>query len=200
MPYVYSNSYLTLSAAASRTPHGGIIRAFENVYEAILEESIVLRLKRYSSIPEDFTQSRAWCLQEQRLSRQLLKFITPSIWSKDPQEIVNRYGPFSTGQQFTDFYSSNDLLTVERDYSHSGSQQVVAQWRNILKIYTQRDLTHSTNKLPAISGVARHITARNPADRYLAGIFLSHRPQFLLWQTAPQTRASSAGYQASSWS
>jgi hypothetical protein len=80
MPYVYSNSYLTISASASGTPHGGIFRWSEDEYEMTLAEDHVLKLSMRGGFhPRDFTKSRAWCLQEEWLSRQLLKFTQHEI-------------------------------------------------------------------------------------------------------------------------
>jgi hypothetical protein len=152
-----------------------------NEYEMTLAQDRVLKLSTAGRVNDhDLTKSRAWCLQEEWLSRQLLKFTQDKIEHRFTQGISYPDRPLSNGQPEKDFcwivQQSNTLTAADKDYVRIGAHQFAKQWQNILTDYTRRRLTRSTDKLPAISGIARYVLAQNPEDRYLAGNFLKSSP------------------------
>jgi hypothetical protein len=60
-------------------------------------------------------------------------------------------------------------------------------WLKTLHGYVQRNLTKSSDKLPAIGGIAER-TARVLNDDYLAGLFRKRLPDALLWSCAQERR------------
>jgi len=79
-------------------------------------------------------------------------------------------------------------------------------WRKTVMIFTGRQITYDSDKLPALSGVAKSSAAERPADEcYIAGHWRSELPLSLLWRRGymfgtktPMSRP--AKYHAPSWS
>lgn len=51
-----------------------------------------------------------------------------------------------------------------------------------------RSLTHASDRLPAIAGIAKRVGQRLEAGAYLAGILRTQLPLALLWHTSPTAR------------
>jgi hypothetical protein len=58
-------------------------------------------------------------------------------------------------------------------------------WRRIVERYSSRLLTHQTDELPAISGLAHEIQAAYGSE-YAAGIWIDDLPRALLWTSNPR--------------
>jgi hypothetical protein len=76
-------------------------------------------------------------------------------------------------------------------------RELLGQWQNLLWSYGTRKLTNASDKLPALSGLAR-IFAERMQDEYIAGLWRSHLIQGLLWEGLRARRVSE--YRAPSWS
>ncbi|KAH7335103.1 heterokaryon incompatibility protein-domain-containing protein, partial [Pyrenochaeta sp. MPI-SDFR-AT-0127] len=59
-------------------------------------------------------------------------------------------------------------------------QEEVKSWYRIVKAYSQTSLTFTSDKLPALSGIAKFFQ-RTPRNTYLAGIWKAHLPVGLAW-------------------
>lgn len=69
--------------------------------------------------------------------------------------------------------------------SISDNPFLMLAWDAACRDYSRRKLTYQTDKLPALSGLARHFGSRCREDRYVAGIWLSQLPRALFW-TVPR--------------
>ena len=73
-------------------------------------------------------------------------------------------------------------------------------WMDIVEQYACRQLSDESDKLPAISGIAR-AWARTSNDTYLAGLWKSHLSLGLLWSCAqPFEQCNFQAYRVPSWS
>ena len=73
-------------------------------------------------------------------------------------------------------------------------------WRRFIAHYSMRELTFPTDKLLAISGVAR-LLSRAMQDRFVAGLWESYLAEGLLWYIRPTTLVNRpTEYRAPSWS
>ena len=61
-------------------------------------------------------------------------------------------------------------------------------WDAACRDYSRRKLTYQTDKLPALSGLARHFGSRCREDTYVAGVWLSQLPRALFWNVPPRGR------------
>jgi hypothetical protein len=84
---------------------------------------------------------------------------------------------------------------------HRGNSLTPKNWFHLVEGYTQRKLTHQTDKLPALSGLA-HEYQRIHDDRYLAGIWEQHLVDGLLWRKdmTGDIVPGPESYRAPSWS
>ncbi|KAF2786793.1 HET-domain-containing protein [Melanomma pulvis-pyrius CBS 109.77] len=82
-------------------------------------------------------------------------------------------------------------------------QKEVKLWYQIVKTYSETSLTFSSDKLPALSGVAKFFQ-NGPRNTYLAGIWKAHLPHGLAWYRPYQTQETRLPrpekYRAPTWS
>jgi hypothetical protein len=105
---------------------------------------------------------RAWVLQEKELSRRSIHF------GKD-QLLWECRGTKATAQLPWEQWKREEDLIYKKE------------WYELVEDYTLRSVTAPTDKLPALSGLAkRHQEGK---DQYLAGIWSSQFPGALLWQS-----------------
>jgi hypothetical protein len=78
------------------------------------------------------------------------------------------------------------------------------EWDAACRDYSRRKLTYQTDKLPALSGIARHFGSRCREDTYVAGVWLSQLPRTLFWSVPtrerPKVRPPLTESGAPSWS
>ncbi|MCJ1446912.1 MAG: hypothetical protein MMC23_007420 [Stictis urceolatum] len=61
-------------------------------------------------------------------------------------------------------------------------------WDAACRDYSRRKLKYQTDKLPALSGLARHFGSRCQEDTYVAGVWLSQLPRVLFWNVPVRGR------------
>lgn len=69
-------------------------------------------------------------------------------------------------------------------YTNTASALAFRDWDAVVELYTMTDLTYSRDKLIALSGIASSLSTAVPvasADGYLAGLWQSSLPVYLLW-------------------
>jgi hypothetical protein len=74
------------------------------------------------------------------------------------------------------------------------------RWYKLIEDYTSRQLSFYTDKLPALSGLAKANQTHFPNAEYIAGLWTSHLPASLLWQAATGAAKRHKTYIAPSWS
>ena len=72
------------------------------------------------------------------------------------------------------------------------------RWTDIVTEYTRRELSHTTDKLPALAGIARRMHSLRANDTYIAGLWRNTLCLDLLWRG--NRESESATWQAPSWS
>ncbi|KAI0663953.1 heterokaryon incompatibility protein-domain-containing protein [Cubamyces menziesii] len=197
MRHIYRHALLTIDAASAETVHDG----FLHYWQAPLAQPDV-----HSKIPNLGTRSRAWCLQETLVSCRSLVFTTSTVYldcrtavqnagSTDPSDIEDarlRERPFLP-----------DI--VMNPFSHPKERsKVYHEWRRMLSHYTDRVVSHSSDKLMACAGLAEDF-ARLLGSDYLAGLWRDFLIYDLLWQvnySSPGhiTPCRPLPYRAPSWS
>ena len=209
MAEVYGNSLCTLAALSSRDGTEGCNR-IADIQKSTNNTFVDLNWNRkrhpyvrvFEKEPENWhseydggldrngnlrspLRHRAWVLQEKELSQRSIHFSKSQLlW--ECQETK------ATAQLPWEEWKREDDLIHKRE------------WYELIEDYTLRSITAATDKLPALSGLAKRHQERNV--QYLAGIWSSQFPGALLWQsTDPLAKRLSkvskdATYIAPSWS
>ncbi|KAK4183074.1 heterokaryon incompatibility protein-domain-containing protein [Podospora australis] len=166
--------------------------------------------------------TRAWCYQEHRLARRVLHLaVDEALWDCTGGILKCQCGELGPGKHEYGVFAWQRTL-ADRECSITDKHTL---WMNTVYNYTERDLTVWTDRLPALSGLAKQflvkttskelgpnledVEARRPFKEinlgtYLAGIWSSSLPLGLCWHAAniPGKRLSdlSGKYIAPSWS
>ncbi|KAH6843171.1 heterokaryon incompatibility protein-domain-containing protein [Chaetomium sp. MPI-CAGE-AT-0009] len=168
----------------------------------------------YRSISSALVNTRAWVLQERVLSPRVLQFdrrqvlwecleksATETCPSRIPGQLVgvghrifkNRFPTLPQQTTTIGGTPNNGELAVD----------VLHTWTCLVKEYTTCGLTVPSDKLIAISGVAKHLAGLAQCD-YVAGLWRSHLEGELLWfvqhSGLPGKTSRPAQYRAPSWS
>jgi hypothetical protein len=127
--------------------------------------------------------SRAWAYQEILLSPRVIHFGKQELtWEcmertncecgrDDNLTATNRY------RDLHKFHHSSTLAS-SRDKSALRSR-----WRAIVHEYSGLELTFGKDKLPGLSGLARHMQGYRPGDRYIGGLWIQSLFQDMLWRS-----------------
>jgi hypothetical protein len=140
---------------------------------------------------------RAWVFQERVLSPRVVYFTTDGIYYECMQDSRSDW---FTGDWFTGG-SGPESRSMFRALPSDG---YVDPWRKIIFNYTSLSMSFEKDKLPAISGVAKHVASSRAADgfdpgQYLAGLWEKTLASDLTWHsTSPRTRPMQ--WRAPSWS
>jgi hypothetical protein len=132
---------------------------------------------------------RAWAFQERFLSPRTLHFTRSQVFWECKKQIASEV--FPTGFIGFPYHSE---VRLGRDW------KLEELWPHIVRLYSMGKLTYGTDKLIALSGVAKWYQDQRD-DQYLAGLWKNDLARDLLWWvTNPKENGQSAEYQAPSWS
>lgn len=166
---------------------------------------------RYDKIVDEFLveplDRRGWTFQESLLSRRILSYGERQMsWecklayrseSGNPVEPTSYFiglpKPIRRSMKF-------DENTPQEPHIPSTEYTTLRTWQYIVQNFTSRILTFPTDRLPALAGIARHISETRSQDTYLAGLWRNDLPLFLLWSCGPGAASRPATYRAPSWS
>jgi hypothetical protein len=197
MGSVYSQAFLVICAASSPDPHTAFLGPRE---EEWLPKQVTFHSsdgsinpigvrRRYLLAPPfeqgifdpPFTSSwatrrragplykRGWCFQEMFMAPRLLHFA--------PGAIIFECQTHCRGEDQLPPYPIITPGTL-------GEIDDAVKWRMIVKLYTQRDLTFASDKLPAIGGAAS-LMPQAQRSKYIAGLWQESLLGDLLWQIMP---------------
>ncbi|KAK5027492.1 hypothetical protein LTS07_007094 [Exophiala sideris] len=207
MHRVYSEATLNIAATSSRDDASGLIysRNVSAMHPCIVDvrgmgiDDGMYKILR-STLWHDLVDSsplskRAWAFQERCLAKRTLHFTRNELlWECQqmccsevfPKGLPATIGPPSS-QESVEFFSKR---------TH---HQRHGNWHQIVKMYSPKRLTYSSDKLLAVGGLARQYMARNRLreDEYLAGLWKPYLPHALLWRVEQGRRPPK--YRAPTW-
>ena len=155
-----------------------------------------------------YLDRRGWTLQESMLSTRWLEYMHNEIQWRCPTKRACECVPEGTSLREV---RPDALEGLRETPSLTQKFNPYASWRQLIHIYSKRDLTYDRDKLPAFSGLAAEMT-KYVDDKYLAGIWLNDLRNGLAWHLTPygparNTLAARSGswgrpsiYRAPSWS
>ncbi len=167
MASVYSESFITVSASSAANAHVGFLRDYSG--RADLGNSVSIRLLRTTdpswTMAEDepsFLSTRGWTLQEAAFSRRLIAFKEDrmqwhcSVLSHSDDIKI----PYYQGGELPRSAAASKLASTRIDGYRF--------WRETAQRFSEMELTVSSDKLPALSGVAKFLSDKLN-DTYVAG-------------------------------
>lgn len=157
---------------------------------------------------------RAWVLQERELSRRTVHFSTGGLLWECKEVQRTAQVPWEDVEQHRDeLLPWFEVYKEEWDHIRDTQPELVdavmlqhrleKRWWLLVEDYSGRLLTEETDRLIALSGVARAYQEEHflkGGVKYGAGLWSSHLPEGLLWQVVSQTRSRHETYIAPSWS
>ena len=154
--------------------------------------------RHHEVLEESPLSSRAWGLQERLLARRVVHFTKSELlW-----ECVEclKCECMEMDNTKTDDSSPSGLVrgTQFTNLHHKAHTDRARLWIGLLSLYSQLMLTYESDRLAALSGLARHWQARG-ASQYLAGFWRDDILESLMW-SVPGFCQRSSEYRAPSWS
>ncbi|KAI1212505.1 HET-domain-containing protein [Annulohypoxylon truncatum] len=229
---VYGNAFLNIAALGAEDNHGGLFfsRNPSELKPTIFNFSVDgpedPHLYRFDHDTGSASWvgpilQRGWVLQERILSRRVLYFGSRQVFwecyeitcsethpKNFNQYVYNKYDEKEQGQTRTEpnHHAWKALMGTDRlqPSCEDKLSQLFMDWYEIARTYTTCDLTVSSDKLVALSGIAkdmkRRLTTLGCRDtKYLAGMWSQDLPYALMWSLNEFGRRPES-YRAPSWS
>jgi len=210
MGQYYSQSYLTIAAAASRDSSGGCfllrptdthVRVKCSVNDTQIGYVFIReKPKGFEELDQSVLNTRAWVAQERLLSPRTIHYDADQmLW--ECRETRHREDAVPVDAFHAQHLLWDGRLHLKYPYKRKGASEgkFVWDWYDLVENYTTRNLTYLDDKLPAISGLASVMELRT-GDKYAAGLWQSHFSIGLLWHRKRNWLIPPSKYRAPSWS
>ena len=210
MGEIYSQSYLTIAASASKDSSGGcFLPRLKDTHVRVkcsLNDNktghVFIREKPngFDELEHSILNTRAWVAQERLLSPRTIHYdVDQMLWECREARYTEDSVPvdaFHTQRLLWD-----GRLHLQYPYTRKGASDghFVWDWYDLIENYTTRNLTNADDKLPAISGLASVMEART-GDKCVAGLWQSHLNIGLLWLRKKDWLTRPSRYRSPSWS
>ena len=228
MPSIYSQATVTITASRASSVEEGFLQkrplmgleAPDAVFKLPFRTSSgsgdmgsVVLLPPTDECIEPLDQ-RGWTMQERFLSRRIIEYGTRQTrWScrkhmdsKYPTDGFKNNAVYNNKRSDYLFIRGLELVLTEGGENTVDLEQFenhLQFWHHLIRIYTDRSLSESKDRLPAVSGIAASF-AKLLRDTYCAGLWRSRLATELLWIKWPSSGCKPLArpnkYQAPSWS
>lgn len=196
MSMVYGGSFLNIAAASSMNAHGGLFTCPE-VFIDGLQTHVTVRGRRlgkeihdihlyHRSVTGSHLATRAWTLQEKLLAPRTLHIGDRGGFWECRSKTASECLPLG-------FESLYRLMESQKENDTS-----MHAWQDIVEVYSAANLSHTTDKLPGLAGIARKFY-EDTKDRYLAGLWENSELSRNLCWAVSSPRAHSGRSPSWSW-
>ncbi len=131
------------------------------------------------SLDESILKTRGWTLQELVLSPRILNYTHSELSWQCKTVTACECQPWPKSRTRNNEMWASTTFDLEFPYSDR-PEQLHAYWRRVVEEYTKRDLTHPSDRLPGLSGIAANLHERLGGD-YMMGIWSGDIAAGLLW-------------------
>jgi hypothetical protein len=215
MASVYHNAWVTIGAGTASSVHEGVIVPSPPTIQLELAQipyfdpngariaTAFMGLEPKKEYVPVKLRSRGWCFQEEHLSPRFLLF-SGENWQLlcQNRKLENPHDQTRLAHAFFGTHDPDEkhweaFRKLEHDINHN--------WRGLMQDYSSRSLTVASDKLIAISGLAKRFQVVTQ-DTYVAGGWARSIAHDIMWQVpcAPirgkDPRKSGGKYCAPSWS
>ncbi|KAK9779972.1 putative Heterokaryon incompatibility domain-containing protein [Seiridium cardinale] len=147
------------------------------------------------SFPYESLSTRCWALQERILARRLLHYNSRQLYYECDSGIFGEDGSWQDSR-----YGESGTLRLPPSETPIDQSGIHELWYYLVGQYGSRKLTRITDRLPAMSGLAKRFATRIDAQ-YLAGIWGDELIEGIAWQSLGSRKpAARDQYIAPSWS
>lgn len=216
MDRYYESATFTISASTSSScsmPFLGPRNPDCSPYRFSLQlddsNDIEIFARRMMTRPTEVLETRAWTFQENLLSQCIIDFSSVDlIWRCRELESSMYHQPARWDdyrKQFKEFQDFLSDTSAEKKYKDEDNRLFwLMHWSDMVKVYTKRNLTYATDRLPAFGGIAKRFQAKTQFT-YTAGLWKELLPEALIWRkwptsTPPEGYRIPDDYIAPSWS
>jgi Heterokaryon incompatibility protein (HET) len=203
MGEVYTNGYLNIAASAAEDGDGGLFFPESRSASPCILPYKSTPSTNYvcyhddpwgTSVEKSPLGSRGWVVQERILSPRVAHFAQNQIYWECCQNRFAEWLPseFLTRHDRMAELKGIQIHSVTTEEESSKEVPTYDSWNYLISRYTDCDLTLDSDKLIAISGLARRTCQqlKLQADSYLAGLWKPSLTRYLLWHTKPSKRTS----------
>lgn len=216
---VYKGSYCNIAAAASTSSDGGCFRErtprliepciLSTQFNNMKSEDYILELdfmerKNEETQPLFRRGCRGWVVQERILAPRALNFADQLLFWECRTLHSSEIRPI---YDYSKFPPKQSLVIAEQDVTSPGyKNRALRKWWAIIQEYVYCSLSHGTDKLIAISGLAKEFQILGGPEDYIAGIWRYNLTAQLLWSAKPVSDPSDPSnyrpelYRAPTWS
>ncbi|RDW62441.1 hypothetical protein BP6252_11874 [Coleophoma cylindrospora] len=211
MKAYYGNAYVTISALDCRNSHDKMLKERKPDPVVELEACRLLFAPRRpwnQIIRQAPLTSRAWTFQERMLSNRILYYSRHEIlWEcctgSRREKTANSFSSSRSVSEIIDNAQFSGELGREDTmlkiwFANADEQNVLRMWKAIVALYTQRSLTHVSDRLVALSGIAAAFQ-QTGNNRYIAGLWMEDTSS-LLWVPQVKLTTKLNIYVAPTWS
>ncbi|QDS67590.1 hypothetical protein FKW77_003719 [Venturia effusa] len=222
MASIYMNSYLTIAATRAQDDAEGFLGARDTRVHVPLAVTMptengndkdgIAGTIHLFNVPLNFAASgnsyvedskaplsqRGWVVQERFLAPRTLHFGSSQISFECFEKFSTEDGYEPTFPTFniTELATRDKTdSSVTKKHSYRGSER----WRFTLGLYSDKALSLESDKLPALSGLARSFQERL-GDTYVAGLWRNNIVEGMCWQSFGPPHSRPTVYRAPSWS
>jgi hypothetical protein len=212
---IYRDAYVTIIAASSQKVSEGFLHDRKRPVETPLPFWCPDGRLGSISVDEDTSATpsnepvnhRAWCFQERVLSPRTLVYASHTL-QYQCQAAMNDIGDIWHYLPSTELGELRlpDMMMSRTPYttlSNDDVRALLAAWEDVLRDYTQRAVSHPSDRLVAISGIAQLFQRWwGSSNRYIAGLWERNLSTDFLWyRSRPSNgRLITGQYLAPSWS
>lgn len=222
---IYKDSALTIAAAVSAGSSGNLIHVYEEPPVPILHNSLRINASADSHHPisirrkekgedelldgivKSHLATRGWALQERYLSERILYYGKRQLYwecrgllcAADGDE-PDKYNENQFWRWHHNPQDNSSTKTTGADITPQKYRELCSTWYSILEQYSKRNLTVTSDKFPALSGVAAQF-AQLTGDTYVAGLWERDLKAGLLWRCEdPENSRRPREFRAPTWS
>ncbi|TLD21954.1 hypothetical protein PspLS_08229 [Pyricularia sp. CBS 133598] len=145
---------------------------------------LVSRDEWMNNVEQSTLAMRGWVLQERLLSPRILIFGTRQIYWQCFQSLHVEEGTPMIRSMYTKDIKNIFGQAFKRggfEGKQEEKKELLRLWNRVVMVYSRTQLTKSTDRLVALSGLAKAFSRKLPQDKYLAGMWQNNLHEDLLW-------------------